>query len=115
MKHKTFSKPIGSSQDKGSPTANKLNGPMTGFGNSINYLPVIINSLKDELMVIDRDYYIVEANNAVLLMHGKQGQEVIGKYCYTISHGLSEICRPPQHECPIKAPSFYPSFRIRTN
>jgi len=100
MKQKAFTKPIVSDQDKGSPTAGE---PMTGYGNSFDYLPAIIDSLEDELIVIDRDYHIVEVNNAVLLRHGKKRQEVVGKHCYEISHGQTEICRPPYHECPIKA------------
>ncbi|MFC1920553.1 GAF domain-containing protein [Chloroflexota bacterium] len=65
------------------------------------HLPTIIDSLEDELMVIDSDYRVVEVNYAVLFNHRKKRQEVIGKYCYEISHGLSDICRLPDHECPI--------------
>ncbi len=103
MKQKALSKPIVRSGDKGSPTVNEVNESMTECGSSSDYLLAIINSLEDELMVIDRDYHIVEANDAVLLRHGKKRQEVIGKYCYDVSHGLPEICCPPYHECPIKA------------
>jgi len=100
MKPKAYTKPIVSSQDIGSPTAG---ASVTGHGSPSAYLPAIIDSLEDELMVIDRGYHIVEVNNAVLLRHGKQRQEVIGRHCYEISHGLSEICHPPHHECPLKA------------
>ncbi|MFC1902641.1 histidine kinase [Chloroflexota bacterium] len=71
-------------------------------GDSSNYLQAIIDSLEDELMVIGKDYRIIEANLAVLARHQKRRYEVIGKYCYDISHGLPELCRPPHHECPIK-------------
>ncbi len=74
-----------------------------GSGSSSGYLQAIIDSLEDELMVIDRDYRIIEANNAMLRRHGKRKEEVIGRYCYDISHGLPELCKPPHHECPIKA------------
>ena len=69
---------------------------------SPDYLQALINSLQDELMVVDRDYRIVQVNEAVLARHGKARYEVIGAYCYDISHGLPELCRPPHHECPIK-------------
>jgi PAS domain S-box-containing protein len=78
-----------------------MGGFITGIS-SDNYLQAIIDSLEDELMVIDRDYRIVQANEAVLRRHAKHKQEVIGGFCYEISHGLHEICRPPRHECPIK-------------
>ena len=70
--------------------------------NSNGYSTAIINSLEDELMVIDHDYHIMQANEAVLTKHGKGKEEVIGKYCYDVSHNLPEICRPPHHECPVK-------------
>ena len=70
---------------------------------SSDYLQAIINSLEDELMVIDRNYRIIEANDAVLVRHGKRQQEVIGQRCYEISHDLPEVCRLPSHECPVKA------------
>ena len=66
-----------------------------------DYLQAVINSLEDELMVIDKDYRIIQVNEAVLTKHGKRREEVIGKYCYDVSHGLAELCRPPRHECPI--------------
>lgn len=82
---------------------NKAGDSMKVWKSSNDYLQAIINSLEDELIVVDRDYRIVQANEAMLIRHRKQRQEVIGKYCYEISHGLPEICRPPYHECPLKA------------
>ncbi len=75
---------------------------MKGCGSSSNYLQAIIDSLEDELMVVDRDYHIIQANEAVLSRRGKRRREVIGKYCYEISHGVPEFCRPPHHNCPVK-------------
>lgn len=75
---------------------------MKTYGESSDYWQAIINSLEDELMIIDKDYRIVQVNNAVLTRHGKHSQEVIGKRCYEISHGLPELCHPPRHECPIR-------------
>ncbi len=76
---------------------------MRKCGSSSIYLQAVIDSLEDELMVVDRDYRIIQANEAVLIRHNKRRQEVIGKYCYEISHGRSEVCRLPYHQCPIKA------------
>lgn len=44
---------------------------MKGFASPSSYLQAIIDSLEDELMVIDRDYRIIGTNEAVLLRHGK--------------------------------------------
>ena len=103
MKEKDFSKPVTWRGSRASSIVNQAGNSVKGCGSSNDYLQAIIDSLEDELMVIDRDYHIIEANNAVLLRHGKQKKEVIGKYCYNISHGAPEVCHPPHHECPIKA------------
>ena len=66
-------------------------------GQDKDYLQSIIDGLEDELMVIDRDYRIIQANEAVLTKHGKRRDEVIGEYCYHVSHGLPDPCRPPHH------------------
>lgn len=68
-----------------------------------SYFQSIIDSFEDELMVIDKDYRIIEANKTVLVKHDKKRQEIIGQYCYGVSHGRKDICRPPYHECPIQA------------
>ncbi len=102
MKQKAFSKQVATRGNRGSSTAKETSDSMKGRGNSINYLPALINSLEDELMVIDTDYRIIEVNNKVLSRHGKRRQEIVGQYCYEISHDLHEPCSPPYHECPIK-------------
>ncbi len=102
MKQKAFSKPNIRGESKVSSTAKEMSVPVKDFGNSSDYLQAIINSLEDELMVIDRDFRIIEVNQAVLSRHGKRRQEVIGQHCYEISHDLHEPCSPPYHECPLK-------------
>ncbi len=103
MKQKAFSEPTVRRGSKISAAANTTANSVKDNGSLGSYWQAIIDSLEDELIVVDRDYRIVQANNALLLRHGKQRQEVIGRYCYEISHDLSELCRPPHHECPIKA------------
>lgn len=71
-------------------------------GSSSKYLQAIIDSLGDELMVIDRNFRIIDANSAVLSRHGKRREEVVGKYCYEVSHSSTEPCNLPFHECPVK-------------
>ncbi len=102
MKPRVFSKPMVRRGDKGSSTAMETSESMKDRG-SPSYLQAIIDSLEDELLVVDRDYRIIEANEALLTRHGKRRQEVIGKYCYDVSHGLPELCHLPRHECPVKA------------
>jgi len=81
---------------------NVVSEPLERSENSNNYLRAIIDSFEDELLVVDKDYRIVQANDIVLRKHGKRRQEVIGSYCYEVSHGLTKHCSRPLHECPIR-------------
>ena len=95
VKEKVFSKPTVRRGSKVSSTADEAIESTQGCESPSNYLQAIIDSLEDELMVIGQDYRVVQANETVLIRHGKRREEVIGKYCYNISHGLTEVCRPP--------------------
>jgi PAS domain S-box-containing protein len=85
-----------------SSTVNEVTESIKDPGSSGGYLQAIIDSLEDELMVIDRDFRIVVANKSVLARHGKRAQGVIGRYCYEISHGFNEPCYSLSHDCPIR-------------
>ncbi len=102
MKEKNFSKLVARKGNKGSPTANETGDSLKGSVSSSKYLQAIFDSLEDELMVIDRDYRIIEANNAVLLRHGKRRDEILGRYCHKVTHGTPEPCNLPDHECPVR-------------
>jgi PAS domain S-box-containing protein len=66
------------------------------------FLETIINGIEDQLMVIDLDYRIIEVNRALLKMVGLQREDVVGKYCYEVSHHLENPCASPDHPCPLK-------------
>ncbi|MFC1910053.1 GAF domain-containing protein [Chloroflexota bacterium] len=72
------------------------------FGGLDACLYAVIDSFQDELLVIDRDFRIRFANSAVLARHGKTRDQIIGKICYDISHGLPGSCQPPHARCPLK-------------
>lgn len=66
-------------------------------------LQAVLDSLEDELLVIDHNYRIIEANKVFLLRHGNlERHAVIGQYCYDINHGPPELCQPPRAECPLR-------------
>jgi len=72
------------------------------YQSSRAYLQAVIDSLDDELMVIDRDLRITQVNKAVLKRHGSTKSKVIGQHCYQVSHGVTEPCQPPSCQCPMK-------------
>jgi len=64
-----------------------------------NYLTHLINSIEDKIIVIDRQYRIVMANNAAIAGRDILMEEVIGMPCYRFSHfGAGEKC--PDNLCP---------------
>lgn len=73
--------------------------PVTGTPG--DYLQGVIDSLVDELVVVDRDFRIVQVNEAVLKRHGLSREQAIGRFCHDVSHGSLERCHEPRHQCPI--------------
>ncbi len=67
-----------------------------------SFLETIVNGIQDHMMVIDLNYRIVEVNRSLLQMVGKRREEVVGKYCYEVSHHLKHPCADPDHPCPLQ-------------
>jgi PAS domain S-box-containing protein len=61
-------------------------------------LRAIIDSLSDELVVVDLDQRILQVNKAAQ-KQSAGGEEIIGQRCYQIFH--KDPCEPPDCECPI--------------
>jgi signal transduction histidine kinase len=61
----------------------------------------LVNNLEDELIVIDNDYRVIQANAAFLSNHKKGRRDVIGKHCYRATHGRRQPCGLPDCECPV--------------
>lgn len=70
-------------------------------GTASAYLQSVIDSLVDELIVVDRDFRIVQVNEAALKRHGLSREQAIGRFCHDVSHGSVERCHEPRHACPI--------------
>jgi two-component system, NtrC family, sensor kinase len=66
-----------------------------------NFLETIVNGIQDHMMVIDLNYRIIEANQALLKMAGFSRKAVIGKRCYEVSHHADQPCTTPDHPCPL--------------
>jgi len=66
------------------------------------FLKAIIDGIRDQIMVIDNQYRIEEANEALLDRLGKQKKEIIGKYCYKVLHDDDEPCNILNHLCPVQ-------------
>jgi len=63
---------------------------------------VVINDLiQEDVMVIDLNYRILDINEKLLNKLGLEREEVIGRYCYEISHRQNSPCSGSDHPCPL--------------
>lgn len=83
-------------------TKEQLLTELTELRKSHNLLDRILNGMYDALMVVDRDYRIVDINNCFIDYYKKNREEIIGKTCYEITHSLPQPCTEDQHPCPIR-------------
>ncbi len=82
-------------------TPQKSKDPLEQHHDSSGYWQTVIDSLDDELMVVDRDLRITHVNAAALRKHGGTRSEVIGRHCYEVSHDRQEPCDAATCECPL--------------
>jgi len=66
---------------------------------SRDFLQAIIDSLDDDMMVLDQWYHVTQANRSLTLKH--KGRQVVGRCCYEVTHGTTAPCQPPQCKCPM--------------
>ncbi len=68
-----------------------------------SFYSVFINELlQEETMVISPSYEIQDVNEALLQKIGLQRDEVIGRFCFEVSHQQSIPCDGIQHPCPLR-------------
>ena len=61
----------------------------------------IINMIPNPFMVIDKHYRIVATNQIYCQHYGVKSEDVIGRYCYEISHRASAPCHLNGEHCPM--------------
>ncbi len=62
---------------------------------------MINGPILDDVMVIATDYRIINMNDTYLKKLGLQREDVVGRYCYEITHHESRPCRGEKHPCPV--------------
>ena len=63
---------------------------------------VLINEMiQEDIMVIGSDYRIININEKFLKRLGLKHEEVIGQYCYQITHKQNVPCSGKNHRCPL--------------
>jgi PAS domain S-box-containing protein len=66
------------------------------------YYRTLIFSLHEDILVIDRDYVITDINNSALKTLGAKREDVIGRHCYEVSHGVGEPCDKHGEQCGLR-------------
>jgi two-component system NtrC family sensor kinase len=65
------------------------------------YRLVIDDLIQEDVMVIDLNYRILDINDTLLAKLGLERENVIGHYCYKISHHQDMPCSGGEHPCPL--------------
>lgn len=63
----------------------------------------IINCLEEPILIIDRAFRIVDANDSAALAHGKTRRQMIGQSCFVMTHNTSKPCYEEGVSCPVKS------------
>lgn|GEM_PF-2082189 len=67
-----------------------------------DYLNRIINGMLDPLLVIDKDYKVLDVNQCFVETYNSSREKVIGKHCFEVTHGLDSPCSGKNHICPLQ-------------
>ncbi|MBU2560341.1 PAS domain-containing sensor histidine kinase [archaeon] len=73
-----------------------------GIKKEKEYTEQVVDSMNEGMLVVDRDFKIISANRAFLETFGYSMNEVRGKHCFEVSHGVSKPCNTEDHICPLK-------------
>lgn len=60
---------------------------------------MILESMEDGVAVLDRNLKIVRCNRSYLRLTDVASEQVVGEYCYRVSHGTEVPC--PESTCPV--------------
>jgi PAS domain S-box-containing protein len=67
----------------------------------VMYSTFINELIQDDVLVIGRDYLIIDANDSIIKKMGHTREEIIGRPCYEITHRRGSPCSGDQHPCPL--------------
>ena len=69
---------------------------------SEHYFHSLLSNIYEDILVINRDHLITDANKAFLDTCGRKREEVIGHHCYEISHNFNEPCEKRGEQCMLR-------------
>ena len=82
---------------------NKLKGKNIEIERARMFLAHIMEGIGDGVVVIDRNYTVVQVNSAAAVSLGVEKSEIIGRKCYELIHRRPSPCEAPDIVCPLPA------------
>ena len=67
-----------------------------------HYLESILSHIYDDVIVVDKDYRIIDVNKAVLSTTGHKREQIIGRHSYEIFHGYDDPCEKHGEHCALR-------------
>lgn len=61
----------------------------------------IFSNIQDRVLIVRPDFIIVDANEAMLQSASVEKEEIVGRFCYQISHCSINPCNSKGHRCPL--------------
>lgn len=65
------------------------------------FLGTLFDGISEEILVLDPEFNIKDANKAFLRRYGRKKSEVLGKKCYEIKQGSDTPCHLENEPCPL--------------
>jgi two-component system sensor kinase FixL len=66
------------------------------------FMGELFDGISEEIMVVDRDYRIVDVNRTFTQRYGIEKVEVVGKKCFQVKEGAGLPCDSEAKTCPLK-------------
>lgn len=67
-----------------------------------SFASTLLEASPDGVMVIDRNFKIVNCNSSPLITGGNGRESVLGKYCFEVIHGSLSPCTGSDRLCPVQ-------------
>jgi PAS domain S-box-containing protein len=67
-----------------------------------SFASTLLEASPDGVMVLDRNFKIVNCNNSSLITAGQSREAVLGRYCFEVLHGSLNPCSGNDRVCPVQ-------------
>ena len=67
-----------------------------------SFASALLEASPDGVMVLDRDYRVINCNDSPIITGGKGRESVLGRYCFDLIHSFREHCSTQDLRCPMQ-------------